>query len=239
MKINNEELRKIFKSYILENSSITSQACPPSEEIADLFSSPGCGKKKEHIIDHIVNCPFCLQEFDAFLQISRREKNLMEEIDIVFQKGGVKTSIFSKRKRGLAKVILSWRFALATTLSLFLVAVLVLRTSIFFSDKQPNKRSLHPKGIELIEPSPGQVAKKPLIFRWAEVEGRDYSILEIFDESLIPIWKSPKIFENIYHLPQKVEQKISPGRCYFWMITIYFPNGMKLESQLEELFVSN
>jgi len=239
MKINDEELREIFKSYILTKPSLTSQACPPSEEIAALFSFPGCGVKKEHIIDHIINCPSCIQEFDAFLQISRQEKKLIEEIDMLFRKGNVETPIFSKKEHRLARLVLSWRFILATTLTIFFVVVSLMITRPYFLNKQGDKRSSFPRSIELIEPRPGQIASKPLTFKWTEIEGRDYFIIEIFDEYLSCLWKSPKIFENLCHLPREVEKKLAPGRSYFWMITVYFPNGTKLESQIEELSVSN
>lgn len=239
MKINNEELRKIFRSHILTKISLSTQTCPLTEEIAAIFSVPGSGEEKEHIIDHIVNCSICVREFEAFLEILRHENNLVDEIDGLFRKGIFGRPFRPKKTRKKGTYLLFWRVGLATTLAAVFLAMIILTGGIPIGNKKPKKRGVYPAYIELLGPRLEQPASKPLSFQWTEAKGRDYFILEIFDESLSPLWKSPKIYENSFRLPPDIENKIAPHRSYFWMVTVFFSNGMKFESQLAELLVTD
>lgn len=242
MKINTEDLIKIYQSYILSRIPLSTQACPASEEISSIFFSAGHGEKNEKLLDHITNCSLCFQEFHAYLQMAREEKKLLGEIEMLFRKGTSEVpgpaDYSSNYWEKIRKFALSWKFALATALCLSFATLVLIFTIRQPLDKIPGGRSSRPGHIELLEPRSGQGLSIPMTFKWTEIEGRDHFVLEIFDESLALVWKSPKIYENVLMLPQEVENGMKAGRTYFWMVTAYFPNGMKLESPLEETFVS-
>jgi hypothetical protein len=83
-------------------------------------------------------------------------------------------------------------------------------------------------------PSPQAAARLPLIFRWEEIPQVDYCILEIFDDSLLPYWKSPRISGTSYQVPAVIDAKMPKNKKYFWVLTAFLKNGTKVESSLEE-----
>jgi hypothetical protein len=62
--------------------------------------------------------------------------------------------------------------------------------------------------------------------------------LGIFSDSLLPFWKSDRILGTSFVLPQKVKLRMSFDKNYFCMISVFFPNGKKLESRLKKFQVS-
>ena len=75
--------------------------------------------------------------------------------------------------------------------------------------------------------------KSLLKFRWVEIKDSDYYIVELYDETLLPIWRSEKIFNNEIDLPKQILDRLVKNKKYFWMLTAYFPDGKKIESRLE------
>ncbi len=232
MRINDENLKDIYKSYVLTRTPLSRQACPSSEEIANLFIEAGLKAEKERIIDHITNCSFCVQEFDAFLQISRQEQKLAEEINLFLKNKGEPSPVPKMKKT--AKLALAWKSAIASVAVVALVGTFLLITDGPIFNKKTEKRGDRPGQISLLEPRSDHAFDSPLLFRWNEIAGRDHFVIEIFDESLSPLWKSPEVSEPFYRLPADVKKQMHRGRSYFWMITVFFTNGLTRESHLEE-----
>ena len=71
-----------------------------------------------------------------------------------------------------------------------------------------------------------------MIFRWHKVLQAKIYQMEIFDESLRPLWRSPQIADLTYALPPEIEDKIQRNKTYFWMITAFISDNTKKESSL-------
>ncbi|MDH7512778.1 MAG: hypothetical protein QHH14_07525 [Clostridiales bacterium] len=237
MKINGDNLKDIYKSYVLTRTPPMGQACPSSEEISNLFSEPGLKTEKEKIIDHITNCSFCTQEFFVLLQLWRQEKKLAEEIKRLLKNEDEQSPVPKMEKT--PRFALAWKFVLASVIVVALAGTILLITSGLIFDTKTEKRGARPEKISLLEPHSNRASETPLVFRWNEIAGRDYFVIEIFDESLSPLWKSAQVFETFYWLPADVEKQMHRGRSYFWMITVFFTNGLTRESHLEEFRIAD
>lgn len=239
MIINDDDLKSIYKSYILTRTPLSRQACPSSEEISNIFIDSGLKAEKEKIIDHITNCSYCIKEFDVFLKISRQEQKLVEEINLFLKDKGGPSPVPKKNNKVMMKFSLAWKLTLASLIVIIITGAIFLITNGPIFNKKTEKRGDRPGQIRLLEPHPDHASETPLLFRWDEIAGRDYFIIEIFDESLSPLWKSAKIFETFYRLPPDVERQMHRGRSYFWMITVFFTNGLTRESHLEEFSIAD
>jgi hypothetical protein len=92
--------------------------------------------------------------------------------------------------------------------------------------------------LTLIQPNQDNPAKLPLIFKWKPVEGADYYALEIFDETLVPVWKCAEIRSPYFAMPAVSSGWLKFNKPYFWM-TIAYRNKEKLaESDLARFVVT-
>lgn len=241
MKISLKDLQELYKASISKRARSLRQDCPSKGEIIRLFRLKVSEKQKTKIIDHLTECPLCLEEFEFLLETQRYIKKLDLKIKQLIesrksQSEDKKENIFSsKGKRVLAFFPrFSWIYA-----SLAAGAVLILLAASFFfvkiktSEKQ-QYRSIQQHRIYLIAPVNQSYLKSTLIFKWSEAKGSDYYIVEIFDETLFPFWKSSQIPYN-YLIPSKsLLTNFKVNKTYFWMVTAFLSDGKKVESRLEE-----
>lgn len=241
MKISTRDLKKLYRAHIAENAPASRKNCPPTKKFINLFKSKLSEKQKTKIIDHISNCYFCSQEFEFILQTLRQEKKLEDEIGSLLHSKKARTPI----KQGLKKQLyysgkklisffpkLSWKYAsLYTGITLIIAVLSVL--FIFHNHEKKEYRGQYFSPIKLIEPVKGKHSKSLLVFKWKEIREVDYYILELFNETLLPIWKSKKIFDNQTYLPKNIIKDLRENKIYFWMLTAYFPDGRKIESRIE------
>lgn len=241
MKINNDDLRIIYRAYIQDRIPLSREKCPSPEKLLRFFVSSGSHHEKGRIIDHITRCANCAQEFSLFLEIHREERQLLEEIDKVLQqndemqvtrKKRVHSPIFRWPK--IFRLHPSWKYAFVPLLTIIFAAMMILVTNRLIITKKNEERGKFPGQIQLMAPIHEKVALAPLIFKWKGVKNSDYYVLEIFDEALSSLWKSPRIFDNFYQLPPDIEEKIKKNKIHFWIITVFLADGKVIESSLED-----
>lgn len=240
MKINNKDLKDLYRSYIIDNTPPNRKNCPPTKEIINLFGKTS-KKQKLRIIDHISSCYLCLQEFEFILKTLRIEKKLSADIgnllrkeqDYLLIKGAVDKKDFSRIKKiFLCFPQISWKYASLFAGIILLISV-VATLFILQNNEKKEYRGAQLTPIKLFEPLIGKYSKSILKFRWVEIKGSDYYVIELFDEALRPIWKSKKIYTNHTVLPKRILESLRENKKYFWMISAYFSDGRKVESRLE------
>jgi len=245
MKINTDDLIKIYRSYIQEQIPRSRKKCPSPKTIMNLFITPGSTHKKERIVDHLTSCRHCAHEFGFSLEIFREEGMLLEEIDrLLPQTERLQTA---EKRKTIANIFRwpdgpyprpYWKCAVLFLLTIIVVAVTILITNQFMITQKNIERGRTPGQIQLMAPTHGKAIQIPIIFKWKLAGKFDYCILEIFDEALSPVWKGPRIYKDFYQLPPEIEAKIENNKIYYWMITIFLVDGKVKESPLENFTVS-
>lgn len=244
MKINYKDLQKQYKAYIRENSILSRKNCPSIKKFINFFKSKMSEKQKTKIIDHVTNCYFCAQEFEFIFQILRYVLKLNEEIASVLRskndrktiKKVAKSNISNQRKKQkIFFPMLSWKY----TSLIIGTAIIISALIILYNSGKKEYRGINHNQLYLIEPVDGKYSKSLLLFKWNKFKGSDYYILELFDETLFPIWKSNKIFKNHIILPNEIAKSLNENKTYFWIATAFLPNGRKIESEIGEFTLSD
>ncbi len=237
MKINLEELKLAYIASFFKKIPISRKNCPSLKKLKAFFTLKTSEKQKINIIDHVTNCYFCAQEFQLIFSILKYKKKLNEELygilnpknDIYGIKRTTKKSISKLVKiKKYFKLFFNWKYAYL----LFGTAILVLALTILKNENNGEYRTIDFKRIHLVEPLNEKHSKSLLMFKWKELKGSNYYILDLFDETLLPIWKSNKIFKNFISFPQEVIKKLDKNKNYYWMITAFLHNGKKIESNI-------
>ena len=238
MKINNKELKILYKVHLAEKKPLSRKDCPSPKEIIKFVRFETSNKKKEKILDHLLNCSFCAKEFEFILEILRYEKKLNQEIDKFMEKSFTKKR--NEKKISKSKKIrlpfyaqIRWKNVSIAAGSIVLF-FLIIAPFIFKNHEKHEYRGGTPFEIMVIQPTGKIYTKSSLVFKWENMSNSDYFILEIFDNALNPIFKSNKIYKNQSILPDKIIKMLSGKKTYFWMVTAFFSNGEKIESRLEE-----
>ncbi|MHA1940713.1 MAG: hypothetical protein ACW97P_03180 [Candidatus Hodarchaeales archaeon] len=242
MKINLEELQSIYKAYILENTLISRKNCPSFKKLISFFTSTTSKKQKINIVDHVTNCYFCLQEFQFIFHLLRFERKLNKDLyKLLFakksksytKKTAQKSILKPEKQKKFLQFLLKWKYA-----SLLLGVLILISTLIIFQNlKNKEYRTIDFKQINLIEPLNEKYSKSSLLFKWKEFKNSNYYVLELFDESLLPVWKSEKIFKDFVSPPKEIIEKLDENKTYYWMITALLHNGEKVESNMEKFIV--
>jgi hypothetical protein len=116
-----------------------------------------------------------------------------------------------------------------------MLAGLFLITIRFFSTIQDDKERGKPPGeVRLISPVRGKKADIPMVFRWEKMSTAKSYQLEIFDKSLLSLWKSPQVEKDHYQLAPSEADFMVQNEVYYWAITAWLVDGTRRESRLEE-----
>ncbi|MFX0137409.1 MAG: hypothetical protein ACFFDN_27465, partial [Candidatus Hodarchaeota archaeon] len=116
------------------------------------------------------------------------------------------------------------------------ILVFSMTTIFFLTTKVENSkyRGSSFNQIELIRPTKKMLTESTLVFEWKDVQGADYYVFEIFDETLYPIWTSDRIYVNSIILESKTSHRLESNKSYYWMVTAFSQSGTKRESILKE-----
>jgi hypothetical protein len=240
MKITSNDLKMAYKSHIQRYVPLSREGCPSEESILGVFEGTLSPEKKEEIVDHVVNCAYCLREFEFFLALVRNESKVAKEIASFLKEKSCDVNP-PKKKTKIWNIIFGsgmqrhplWRIASISLVLLIISGLFLISAKLILRPSLDEERGRLRDQVRLISPSQGQEATLPLVFRWQKMTGAELYQLELFDDSLSPLWKSPQIFVLFYKLPPKVAEAIEENRIYFWMVTAFLPNGEKRESPLE------
>jgi len=250
MNINDKDLQRLYKAYVMDKIPSSRKDCPSLKRIIDIFSPNSSQKQKTKIIEHITHCAHCAQEFDFILQIFRRELSLTNRIDhlLATEKEIISVNKESdpihsppKKEQRLFFPRLLWKFAaslIAVVLIIFSLFLLSIKNPFqFFAKKEDRGKNI--SLIHLIEPVDKKFSKSSLVFKWSEFKNAKYYKLELFDETLLRIWESPKIYNIQCTPPYEIAKKLTAKKSYFWMVTGFSPEGKQVESKLEEFYLSD
>jgi hypothetical protein len=146
----------------------------------------------------------------------------------------------SKARRAMAiskprfKIPHTWGWAAASLFGVALAVAALWGVRSFLRAPGDRERGKRPGEIQLIFPVRGQEVRAPWNFSWEEIPGAEYYLLEIFDKSLLPLWKSPRIETPYYRFTPESANIIRADEAYFWTVTAWLADATKKEAPLEE-----
>ncbi|MGB8960185.1 MAG: hypothetical protein WCC00_14345 [Candidatus Aminicenantales bacterium] len=212
MRIDDDQLKELFRGYAASRKPLTRNECPSPEVLASSFEPSASVRKKKKVVDHISGCSFCREEFMMLFEIQKREPSRLGVLS-----------------QGRSSRYPLWQYACV------LLGLGLVMTSFFVSVHQKELSSVErsaERGITLLGPKADQSLSGSFVFRWRGRSASDYYILELFDDALLPIWTSGKIQELQIPIPPEVYTTLRPGRSYFWMVTAFSQGAKTEESHL-------
>lgn len=225
MKTNTDLLKDLYQGYAESRRSADRRGCPSAEVMVSSFALSVSRRKKKKVIDHITECSPCREEFMLIMKL--QESDAMP--DKHTEGAESPHSRAAKGCNGRGGFASVWRYAYA------LLGIGLIVTSLFLPNRPkqiPDAPRSQEISLELLYPTSAHALSDKLIFRWQEKRATQYYMLELFDESLMPIWTSAGIRETRVELPSEISPKIRNGRSYCWMITAYSDTGKRTESKL-------
>jgi len=230
MKINRIDLKKGFKGSLKDNAPLSRNKCPSINSIVKLCRSEISNKKKEKILDHVLDCYYCSSDIEIISKAIGFENEFCR---IAREKHSVQDGITNKPKKKFNKTIfVNWKYQ---------IVYFVLLALIFSFFLLPNFRSekMVLRGFENIQiiqslPIKSNNQLSTLRFFWKSCPKIEYYEVEIFDSNLSLFWESDKLFINILLPSQELKKELSTHEKYYWIVTAFCINGKKLESKLTE-----
>jgi hypothetical protein len=232
MKTEYDDLKKLYQGYISSKIPDNRNKCPSPIALFNSFKSSTSLRNKKKIIGHITDCSYCREEFDLLLDLQRYQASSITVINETSSTASStdKLGAINIRRRFM------WRYAY------FLFGLVLILSAYYLIVQQNNltevKRASEQR-ILLITPTHVHTFPKPLIFRWKEQSASQYYILELFDNSLLPVWTSQKILDVQIQLPDEVLSRLHSGHYYFWMITAFSSTQKISESELMRFLALN
>jgi len=231
MKISHKDLKELYRDYLEDKAPVSTSKCPSPQDMTALIRSENSKKGSAQIIDHIFECTSCREEFEFALETIREEKKFIHDLSTIVQE----RLLVKKTKTGqLFPLRLSWLYSLLLIIGIFMITFLVKNIS-----EERKYRGGDSHTVMLLSPKKKTSPRKQLKFIWRHIQNSDYYILEIFDESLYPIWKSDKITANHAVIPETIANKLKEQKTHFWMVTAFLADGKTIESRLQNFKISD
>ena len=242
MKINIEDLKKLYREYLIENTPPSREKCLSPEAIISAVRGRDSVEQRVDFLKHTTHCDFCLKEFGFVFQIIKQEKKTTRKLKKIFRsknsspKKNDERGSHSSTVQNIVSFLKYKRFATVMFLTVFVIA----SVSIYLVNRLGDQkiRGTTQDHIQLLHPVNKKLEKSDLIFTWKSLERALYFRIEIFDETLYPFWSSDKIIKKNLILPNHVLNSMSSGSAYFWQVTAVLPDGEKIESKLGRFIIN-
>jgi hypothetical protein len=258
MELKDKNLKEIYQTSIQEHKP-PKNGCPAIEVLIQSFTDGMAEHDKIKIVDHISACGSCYGKFEAVRQILRESKKMSTQLDGLslseieveelkkraherireLETAGKSRGKFSfvEKLVSLFNTKPSIKYATALT-GVFIIAIVFLfvlripqnlRESTLRGEKKESVLQIFPKG---------ELKELPVNFAWKSLSGaREYQVL-LLDEELTKIWDSEKTQKTEMPIPYEVQNRMMKDRIYYWKVVIYFEDGTKKETDLQEFKLS-
>ena len=234
MKIDNEALKYYYKSFLEEISPPTRVNCPSPELLLKSLRFRISKRKNRKIIKHLFSCVHCSREFEFMIETIKKEKETDQEIGQLFLQSPDEKKP-SKRNNSVPVSSIPKKLSYLTT-----GIVIIVLFSIFMlkTQKVPQFRRTRASPLQIVFPNEIKLQLPQLYFKWDTGQKSDYYIIEIFDETLLPIWRSDKLTISPFYPTEDLLVRLEYEKTYFWMVTSYGKNKKISESRLVDFFLN-
>lgn len=232
MKIEEDRLKQLYQAYVTSTISKNRKGCPsPKVLLKIILSSASYGKKKK-LIDHISRCPSCKDEFCFLIKLNNSEAYYPFNKYGTFRKSYLLLDPFSPFP--LRSRFIKYSSILVSLVLIITSFILIQKKETFLSGQRRNNQL-----IQLINPCTVHILPNPLIFKWEEYPEAQYYILELFDNTLLPLWASPRLAKSEFLLPEEILATLKTNSYYFWMTSAFNRSEKIAESDLASFFTKN
>jgi hypothetical protein len=244
MKINTRELRSLYQEEIRGEIPDSRSACPLPRQVAALFGTTLSRRKRMKIMHHIVHCGPCLEELESWYRLFQHRERMIESLcSLVARRNNVSdgkqvddskaTHVPHPPGMSTFRLHRVWSYALLATLIIFSLFLVFGTKFLPKNSRQTPYRASLSRKLELVHPSPGKsVSRELLFFQWKPMARADSYILEIYNEALAPVWKSPELVQTRIAVPACVRDRWPAPRLYFWLVTAVLADGQRIESDI-------
>jgi hypothetical protein len=211
----------LYRQYMAEQNSPTEKRCPSIGEIFSFFRLRTRRRRKFRILRHIAICHRCRKEFEWMHGLDRRAARLGLEIEAL---GRVETQSGragreEKFRRG-PKPAQKFAFA-GFGIAALILGIVLLKPGTRLSSNRPSiyRETGQPQIYAVYPWLRASLPKSELHFKWRSSFPCEYFLVELFDEALILVWKSPQSAESTAKIPISILRALKVGRPYYWSIT--------------------
>ncbi|NMC66057.1 MAG: hypothetical protein GYA53_07955 [Acidobacteria bacterium] len=228
MKKEDEKLKNLFFSTEQTETNKPRVDCPAPEELARFFDPEVSLDLKENIVDHLIRCPACQQEFELL----RLAENLVTEIDAQLLKP--KKSCWQK----LRSLFPSAPFLKQAGITL--AAIMVIFSLFYFlnlngrKSQQVERNSREANDLMMSE----EISQTPLVeisLKWQPVQEALFYQVEVFNHNMYLVWQSSPVTDTLIRLPKEISDNLKTNSHFFWQILIYCPGERIIESPVRKV----
>ena len=219
---------------------MTSKSCPSRDEIIRFLEDRGPEESNKRLLDHVLQCPGCRVILEATLEIRSRSRGVLkglEGLDLGSReaRAGLRArarrelrALRADRKAGARR--LRWLAIPAAGSVLALLVAFVVLPALRTGRAPIAERNAGGLKIGLIAPR-AQSPSAALDFRWNGIPAVRTYRLEIYDQTLERVYRSPALGEPHYSLPEDVSAALRKVPVFFWKITATMEDGKVVESE--------
>lgn len=231
MKTNLTELREVFKDHLESKKPASRESCPSPEHLLSLVRSKMSGGEREKILNHTIECVYCLDEIKTLLEITDKANAFVLDLQRFVEatdgkKGG---------NAGRLTRYLSWNYVSVASLVILFTAIAAY--SVFRFSSRPSYRGAAVPAVELVSPVNKAVSGTGLKFIWKGLPMAKHYLVEVFDPTLDLVWRSESIAKNELSPPDEIVRGLKPGERYHWTVTAVLENGDSVKSRMKPFFV--
>jgi len=230
MRMEVDSLKKLYQAFVASKIPEDRKSCPSPRALLKTIKSSGSFRKKKRLIDHISRCSYCKEEFCLLLKLNNYEDPMLIDIKDTSRKS--LSLVYPVDSIPPPRLLLKYT-------SILIGFTLIISSFFLIKKKEESLDGLRRRNqiIQLINPAHVHILPNPLVFLWTEHPEAQYYMLELFDDTLLPLWTSPKITGSGFHLPEKIFATLNKNKYYFWMISAFSSTEKIAESDLASFLI--
>lgn len=232
MSMRTDELRTLYRGYIGGQPPLRAGRCLGGKDWRALFDPRARAGRKDRLIEHITHCPDCVRRFELLLETERAGDGLAAAVGGLMGEAAGARPAASAPRGGSGARGLRWKLVPAfAALAIAALALLVLltkdRTVFPGSDVTRGNQILE---IKLLRPLDLVKRKDSLEFAWASPLRLESYRVDVYDEALVLIARSPSLKATRWPLPREILDALATSRRYVWMVSGSLASGDRIES---------
>ena len=245
MKISFRDLQGHYRAALSARLPSSRKDCLSADQIIGLLDRAQSQRCRARFIDHLTQCSSCYREHEAFRSLLQQRDLCVEDLAAWAKHQQKKRQLFSvedswdeygrilgREKQG-GMLRHGWSYALSAAFLLGCLIIILSRIPIVRNIWDSSYRAGPETRILLVHPRQDQIlAGRSICFQWTPLPRAVYYVLEIFDASLRPIWKSPETRAARIILPPEVSARMTPSKPYYWLVTGALPDDRLAESKI-------